>query len=126
MIVVAVIIYATWIPHPLPDDSLPLIPHIDKLIHAVMFGGFAGAMMFDYYRADHSKRKLGLRRIMTFAAIAGAFGVVDEVMQGLLNIGRPSDPLDLLADWAGIIVAAFTAPPVIVAIFTSGHRRQRP
>lgn len=120
MIVVGVIIYATWLPHPLADKSLPTIPHLDKLIHAVMFGGLAGAMMFDYHRArmaDGRHRPLSTRVVLAFACGAAAFGVVDEVVQGLLSIGRPSDTLDMIADWAGIVVAVFAAPPVINAIF---------
>ncbi len=115
-IVVCVIIYATWLPHPLPSSSLPSIPHIDKLIHAIMMGGFTGAVMFDYYRQCPSRRPLTLRVVIAFTSMAMAFSVVDETVQGLLPIGRPSDPLDLLADWLGCVVAAFTAPPAIRAV----------
>ena len=120
MLVVAVIIYATWVPKPVPDDSIPPIPHIDKLIHAVMFGGLAGALMFDYYRSKifrNGRPLLTWRAIIAFACGAAAFAVVDEVVQGLLDIGRPSDPLDLLADWFGILVAVLTAPPLLRRIF---------
>ena len=113
----AVIIYATWVPHPLPADDIPPIPHIDKLIHAIMLGGLTGALMFDYHRADPRRRPLTPRIIAAFTAAAMAFGAVDETVQGLLPIGRPSDPLDLLADWAGSLIAAFTAPAAIRAIF---------
>lgn len=121
-IVLAVIIYATWVPHPLPDTDIPPIPHIDKLIHAVMMGGLAGAMMFDYHRADPRRRPLTPRIIILFTAVAMGFSVIDEVVQGLLPIGRPSDPLDLLADWAGCLVAAFAAPPAVRAV-TKPRRR---
>ena len=47
----AVIIYATLSSDPIGADELPLIPHIDKIIHFIMMGGFAGAIAFDYYRA---------------------------------------------------------------------------
>ena len=46
-LVVAVIIYATWLPDPVGAEELPKIPHLDKLIHAVMMGGLASALMFD-------------------------------------------------------------------------------
>ena len=119
--VVAVIIYATWLPHPLPDEDIPAIPHIDKLIHAFMMGGLAAAMMFDWYRMPPHTHKLSARPILLFTAIAMGFSVVDEIVQGLLPIGRPSDPLDLLADWGGCIIAAFAAPPAIRYVL----RRQR-
>lgn len=50
-LVVAVIIYATLFPDPAGADELPDIPGIDKLIHAIMFGGMAGALAFDYCRS---------------------------------------------------------------------------
>lgn len=115
-IVLCVIIYATWLPHPIPAASIPAIPHIDKLIHAIMMGGFVGALMFDYYRSAPQRHLLTLRITLAFTASVMAFCVVDEVVQGLLPIGRPSDPMDLLADWFGCIVALFTAPPAIRAV----------
>lgn len=111
-LVVLIILYATWLPHPLPDSEIPPIPHIDKLIHAIMMGGLASAIMFDWYRSRRT-RILSVRAIIMFTAIAMGFSVIDEVVQGLLPIGRQSDPLDLLADWAGCIIAAFAAPPAI-------------
>lgn len=114
-LVVLVILYATWVPHPLPDDEIPPIPHVDKLIHAIMMGGLAAALMFDYYRSS-AARRLSPRAVILFVAVAMGFSVVDEVVQGLLPIGRPSDPLDLLADWTGCFVAAIAAPPAIKAV----------
>lgn len=114
-LVVLVIIYATWLPQPLPDSDMPSIPHIDKLIHAVMMGGLAAALMFDYYRSS-PHRRLTFRHIVRFTLIAAAFSVIDEFVQGILPIGRPSDTLDLLADWLGCIIAALTAPPAIRAV----------
>ncbi len=116
LIVIGVIIYATWLPHPLPNESIPAIPHIDKLIHAIMMGGLTGALMFDYYRISPTRHPLTLRVTLAFTATAMAFCVIDETVQGLLPIGRPSDPIDLLADWAGCLVAHLTAPPAIRSV----------
>lgn len=109
----AVIVYATLVPHPMPAAMMPGIPHIDKLIHAIMFGGLAGALMFDFYRSGH---RLTLRAILRFAAAVAIFGALDELAQGLMGLGRASDFWDLMADWFGVIVAIFTAPPVIKAL----------
>lgn len=113
-LVTAVIIYATWVPKPIDPADIPPIPHIDKLIHAVMMGGLLGALLFDWRRADRSRR-LGLRTVIVFASAVAAFSVVDEIVQGLLPIGRPSDPLDLLADWAGVALSAWLSPPAVRA-----------
>jgi len=116
-IVVTVIIYATWFPDPVGAEELPKIPHIDKLIHAIMTGGLAGALMFDYHRACPHRRVLTCKVITAFTAASMAFGLVDEVVQGLLPINRPFDQFDMYADWLGCLIAAFTAPPVIRSIF---------
>lgn len=123
LLVVLVILYATWVPHPLPDDDIPPIPNIDKLIHAVMMGGLAGALMFDYYRSS-AVAKLSARIIVLFTAVAMGFSVIDEVVQGLLPINRPSDPLDLVADWIGCLVAAIAAPPAIRAVVKKKARKE--
>lgn len=120
-LVVLVILYATWVPHPLPDEDIPPIPHIDKLIHAIMMGGLASALMFDWYRGCRD-RILSARAVILFTAAAMGFSVIDEVVQGLLPIGRPSDPLDLLADWGGCLIAAFAAPPAIRAVLRRYRR----
>lgn len=117
LLVVLVILYATWIPKPLPDDTLPSMPNIDKLIHAIMFGGLAGALMFDYHRKDVREHKLSLTVLVVIGSACAAFGVLDEVVQGLLGFGRESDVWDLTADWVGIGVAMLVAPIVIRRIF---------
>ena len=124
MICIAVIIYATWFPHPLPDNSLPGIPHIDKLFHAIMFGGLTGALMFDYYRSAPAWGRLGLRTVVAFCCAVAAFGAVDEVVQGWLANSRMSEGLDFAADIVGILVASLTAPPLIRVII-SGRRPRR-
>lgn len=115
MIVVAVILYATWIPKPLDPDDIPPIPYFDKLVHAVMMGGFVGALLFDMRR---SRRDIVLtsKLVLKVALAVAVFSVVDEVIQGLLPIGRPSDPLDLVADWVGVLLGALLAPPAVNAV----------
>lgn len=112
LLTMMVVLYATWLPSDIQPDNLPPIPHLDKLIHAVMLGGLCGAVIFDCKRLDRAARLT--RHTVWRAVIAvAAFAVVDEVVQGLLPIDRPSDYVDLLADWVGIVIAYFAAPPVV-------------
>ena len=117
ILVVLVILYATWVPRPIDYDSIPPIPYIDKLFHAIMFGGLAGALMFDYFRAAPKERKLSLRVVVLVCCSSAAFGIFDEMVQGWLDIGRNSDVADIFADCVGVLAAAFIAPPVVRAIF---------
>lgn len=109
-IVVAVILYATLNSNPIAVDKLPLIPHIDKWIHAIMFGGLFSALAFDRYR---SGKALTHRSLIKFAAIAVCAGLLDEFAQGALENGRSAEVLDFAADCGGILVAYITAPPAI-------------
>ena len=115
MIVVAVILYATWVPKPLDPDDIPPIPEIDKIIHAVMMGGFVGALLFDI-RRHRRDIVLSLRLVLKVALAVAVFSAVEEFVQGILPIGRPSDPLDLVADWIGVIFGALLAPPAVNAV----------
>lgn len=111
MITLAVVLYATLWSDPVGDYTLPPIPHLDKLIHAVMMGGLYGAVLFDKQRADHRPPSAAFMRVT--ACIVMVFCIFDEIAQSLMGIGRSGDILDLAADWFGIIVAYFIAPPAI-------------
>lgn len=112
LLTLAVVLYATWLPADIEPSNLPPIPYLDKLIHAVLFGGLCGAVIFDCKRRNRNSR-LSRRTVWRVVAVVAAFAVVDEVVQGLLPIDRPSDYVDLLADWLGILIARFTAPPSV-------------
>lgn len=111
----AVILYATLFPDPMWPDEGPEIPGIDKLIHAVMFGGFAGALAFDYARKK-PRRKPGLGRMALFCVVSLAVGGVIELLQNAMGLGRSGDGLDFLADAAGAAVAFVTAPAAVAAV----------
>lgn len=121
LLVVAVIVYATLFPDPLPDDPAFAIPHLDKLIHAIMFGGMAGALAFDYRRSHPAPPRLGHRTMAACCLIAAAFGLVIELAQEAMGLGRSGDEWDFIADCTGTIVAYFTAPPAIAAVLR--HRK---
>lgn len=112
LLTLAVVLYATLYPDPLDDNTMPPIPHLDKLIHAVMMGGLYGAIVFDTQRADRSK---SLSRAFLIAAAVGviAFGALDEVAQTAMGLGRSGDGLDFVADFVGVAVAFFAAPPMV-------------
>lgn len=109
-IVVAVILYATLSSDPLPDDELPMLPGLDKLIHSVMFGGLFGAICFDRYRSGGA---LSRRFVVATAIVCTAAGGVIELLQIAMHNGRAGDWWDFAADTLGVIVAVFTAPPTV-------------
>lgn len=121
MIVVALIVYATVNDEPEGADLLPPIPYLDKLIHAIMFGGLFGALCFDIRRAGWALTRRTLLWLFVGCSLAGA---CDEVAQTYLTSVRQGDPTDWLADTAGIAVAYFTAPPAVRKVLRKEKSRQ--
>ena len=116
VIVILVILYATLYPDPAGVDKLPPIPYLDKLIHAIMFGGMAGALAFDHTRAVPGRRRPG-HRVMLLCCLASIVaGGVIELLQEAMGLGRGAEWLDFGADALGVLVAYFAAPPAIAAV----------
>jgi cytosine/uracil/thiamine/allantoin permease len=49
-------------------------------------------------------RQVRIRTILVVAAIFAVHGVLSEIIQHTFYRERSGDPLDVLADWSGIIV----------------------
>lgn len=113
MLTFGVIVYATLSSNPLPDTDMPDIPHLDKVIHAVMMGGLTGALAFDLQRRNRSKDILTFRLMATIWLGVAVLSVLDEICQTTLTDTRSGDPLDLVADLVGAAIAVFLAPPAI-------------
>lgn len=113
----AAVLYITLWPDPVGSDDLPLIPGLDKIIHAVMMGGLTSAILFDYRRNAGRPRRINRRFIILTALLMTVFSVADEWAQEAMNVGRSGDPLDFMADCAGILLAILAAPPVLHRMF---------
>jgi hypothetical protein len=82
-------------------------PGADKVLHGIGFGlPVALVMLADTLR----RRSRGLRpraRVLVVATwVSAAHAVISEVIQHAFYADRHGDPLDLLADWSGIVIAA--------------------
>lgn len=118
MLTLAAVLWLTLAPDPVPDTGVYLFPHADKVVHAIMFGGLTGALLFDWRRMpEHRSRPIPRQTIAIIALIVAVFATLDECAQSAMALGRYTDMMDLLSDWTGIIVAVFTAPPLLGLIF---------
>lgn len=115
IIVTAAILWLTLAPHPVGDNEIELFPGADKIIHAIMMGGLAFTALFDFARNGtwRNIRKITPAIAITVAFTCIIFSCIDEWGQSVMNLGRSSDPFDLVADIAGIILAATIAVPLI-------------
>ena len=80
--------------------TAPWFPNADKVEHAV---GFA-VTVFLVLLAIWLRRPVRTRTIVVVAAIFAVHGVLSEIIQHTFYRERSGDPLDVLADWSGIIV----------------------
>ena len=94
------ICWLTLAPHPLPDNDIPLFPGADKIVHAIMFGGFTLCILLDRNRSHGWPSTL--EKADRYApVIASAFGIVTELLQSRMDAGRSGDIYDLVADITG-------------------------
>lgn len=112
VVIMAIILYLTLVPKPLPDNDIELFPGADKVVHAIMFGALTGAIALD--RALMSGMKaLSAGGLIAYALIGSVTGGVIELLQGALGMGRSADVCDFVADTLGAVLAACVARPVI-------------
>jgi VanZ family protein len=92
-------------------------PGSDKVLHAV---GFALPVILITLAYVLRRRALGRRpRIRVLVAVGWLFvvhAVVSELVQHAFYPNRSGDPLDVLADWSGIVVGGFV-------VWTAGYLR---
>lgn len=108
------VLYITLSADPAGSRSLPPIPYLDKLIHAVMMGGLSGAFAFDLARSTQ-KGSVTTKQMLIIVLSVMAFSIADEWAQQTFTDTRSSELGDLAADWLGCWVAYFTAPQAVKA-----------
>lgn len=109
-IAVIAVLYLTLMPHPLPDNTPPMFPGADKIVHAVMMYLIATASAFDIYLR---RRQLSWHCMVMILTSTIAFGGAIEVAQYLMAMGRGAEWTDFLADCIGALVAYWTAPRIV-------------
>ena len=113
------ILWLTLAPKPLGDLEPPLFEGADKLAHAIMFGGLTAMLILDRVRRD--RWHPASTDFVWNAAIASALlGILIEVAQHLMGLGRGFDKMDIFADLDG---AALTA--LAVLLWQRHQRRHR-
>ena len=87
--------------HNLPEG--PGIPMSDKFVHAVMFAVFS--FMLINARMQHKGTQLIHFPLVVSAMIYSlTFGILIELAQSFMDLGREGDVLDLVSDLAGYFI----------------------
>lgn len=84
----------------MPSSDVPSvrIPHIDKLVHFLMFGGLSSVILMDYSRF---RRHLGWSQWIVVASLSAAIGGLIELLQDSMEMGRGAEWNDFIADTLG-------------------------
>jgi VanZ like family. len=88
----------------IPGEGLFSIPHFDKIVHILLFGGIVFWWGFHLYfrRSDSSKWR---KTIVFLAAFSIVLGIVLEFLQLYCIPNRSFDGGDIIADAAGALLA---------------------
>ena len=95
-------------------DIPPPFPHMDKLLHALAFG-LLGFLVLGGLRPGKDGYSRG--QLLLAIAIAGIYGVLDEVHQRFVP-GRMPDVLDVMADLVGAVLGVY----LLHALVRGSHR----
>ena len=112
LVVAAAIAYLTLARFDMDPDDVPRIPHLDKVVHFLMFGGLAWMAAIDYAAHLSGPRLRRVRPVLVVvvcAVGASLAGAAVEVAQGAMGLGRSEDVFDWLADTVGAVVGAAIA-----------------
>ena len=103
-LVVVAILYLTLWPDPVPDTGITLFEGVDKVVHAIMFGGLTLTLIFDSTLSEKGARPSWCLTLW-FALISTIFGAAIEFMQRAMGLGRAFSWWDIVADAVVALVA---------------------
>ncbi|MCH5241273.1 MAG: VanZ family protein [Muribaculaceae bacterium] len=103
IVTLLVILWLTLAPKPLGDETPMLFPGADKLVHGIMFGFLGTTMMLDWQRKNRWKLVFP-KRVFICATLSAILGVLIEVAQANMGLGRGFEYGDIVADTIGAYV----------------------
>jgi len=89
----------------LPASDIPKLktfPYFDKMVHIIMYAGLSYLMLWNLSENSSKRKYLG-----TFCFVFG-WGFLMEIIQGISNMGRSFELIDIIANTSGIILGFIT------------------
>ena len=97
----------------LPGSCFPLdkpVFKLDKVVHLLMYAGFAFATLWGYRKPFKENGKTYRRKALWITLVIGmAYGLLTEIMQETLIPSRTGSVYDWIADILGCILGAIIA-----------------
>ena len=88
--------------YPFESEKESTIPHFDKVIHVTLF------LILSYFwmrglNAQNQYKKVQAKAVLITVISVIAYGVLIEVLQGMMHLGRSFDAFDIAADAVGVM-----------------------
>ena len=90
-----------------PEVGWLNIPHLDKLVHVVMFGGLTLFFSLPYLKSNKPQYKK-IKILIRISIYMIMWGLIIEVIQKFFIPGRGFEWLDVVADTVGVLIACWT------------------
>lgn len=102
-IIVALVILYLSLADSQSFDDVPFlnIPYFDKIAHFLMYFGLMSVILFEHRNAIIGRAQLGLIALIPFI-----YGILMEILQLTVSANRSGNIFDVVANSAGIIIAA--------------------
>lgn len=94
------ILWLTLSAAPFGEHGPSLFEGADKVVHGLMFGGLAAAMLLDWQRV-RGWRRAGWQRASGYGVCSSAVGICIEFVQRAMGLGRGFEVADMVADSCG-------------------------
>lgn len=94
------IVFLSLYPFQIEQNATRLWEHSDKVMHLVMYAALALLFLFDFKPA-HLSEKVNVNLVLWLVL----FGIIIEVIQEFMDLGRYFDFLDILANTSGVMIA---------------------
>ena len=90
--------------YPFQSDKQSTIPHFDKVIHVTLF------LVLSYFwmrglSAQNQFKKVQEKAVLITVITAITYGVLIEILQEVMHLGRSFDAWDIAADSLGVMLA---------------------
>lgn len=102
--------------------ALPRIPHLDKVVHFVIYCGFAFVVGFDTLRYRKWAHRALSRKLFFAWLVALLMGSLMEVLQALFTTYRSGHWGDMIANTLGAIVGILLVRYIVYPLVTARQR----
>lgn len=93
-------------PSAFPKAPLFNIPHLDKWVHAFIFGALA-FLMARGSKKQMSPQSFSIQTTLLILFLCMSYGAIIELLQHFFTLNRQGDVFDLMADTLGAIIGFF-------------------